>query len=1485
MKSLPFKLTSCFNKSNDDSSKMVPVPSPSPGPGTRGLVPSDNQLSYMMTPRNTMSITHTKGLLNMPGQNNCFLNSAVQVLWHLDIFRRSFRQLSGHTCMAESCIFCALKELFTQFQYSQESALPPDALRRALAETFCDQRRFQLGFMDDAAECFENILQRIHFHIASQQSEDMCSVAHCISHQKFAMVLIEQTCCHACGATSEPLPFTQMVHYVSASALCSQSSVTKQEYNKQSFGELLKRAGGMGDIRACPSSCGAKIQIRRVLINQPEIVSIGLVWDSERPTLEHIMEVFQTIGTVIHLTDIFHSVVDSKWAKTAMHQLVGVVTYYGKHYSTFFFHTKLRIWIYFDDATVREIGPSWDQVVEKCRRGHFQPLLLLYANPNGTPVSTTTAPRTVTLATNHKKKIAKITEATPSMHIPEHNAQTKKLAQLNNVPLRNVAPEVLMKEEYQNTKYPSFPLYHHVNIHHCQKHNTYSYNPSLPSSSCIKSCQCHHNHSSDHSVHSAHCHFVECENYQSVSQEKSLDVSNDQETYISRKAVESVLNFQKLQRQKSLSTIENRNSISSLDSFENQAQKPQLKLDIPDVENLSRRRDSGNWSGDRNSASSSSSTSIDNSYLFAIGNKWLHPPGFRHGIAGKANHDYINVFSDQGYDSFSLSSTDSYPSVGTTTMKLDPRLCQIPESLVLVDNKTACKQQSVSSVDCDKLCTEADLFLNKSHEKEQEGDLVMAALLSDLAASRARAAMDAPYSNSRSLVSAKMKHSTCVMRSSCLHRKLNEIETTEKRKQKEAEINHSRQSSRDSNHSRHVRQGSKGSKKSLSEGIDKSKKTIELYGTLPKKGSNRKDHYMEKSKDEQIYKDFLEKQRQSSKSEQQKQIIEKRKQFRTDGIGNNKTKSDIDTVADKPFSKIGIFEKSPSLRISRQRKSPPQQKIERKDSGFNENSNDWEHTKRPALFRTYSGPAAIKDMACEVVCQTNKKQHKIRQKLMGGFMRRKNRSLPDLREGQEISDQEARSYDDFALNIDNQTRKSNTEAPLPHISRVSHQPLRAYINKNVNQRPLLIRVSPPQVRAKSAKQLLTPFTVTSKAEAREVTGKSEISEDELPPPTNSFLAELQAKRKQIMKPKNEKETNSNQNEITQTNPLLQELQNKHHQMMEKRIQPLQLEYSTENQFKEKKKFDRSIPLTDNSQAMQKQENTFKNIEGNGISFSTENFTVNNSRPHDSMLQKEKELDSEAIEQKSCSVKDLASKFENIFCAKLQPQNSVRTSSLRNTSGEKTAVCNEEDKHVQHKQNSEIKLFNGNTNHLNDSSSFCDIPGHEESTKLDAIESNNQKIPGEPRRPIRPPDYETAVQRLCLLRDMALGEAEMKMAIGPDAKKKSGTKKTVTFSDKVVLVACADDDINDYLPNPVFERVYRQHIMQNFTANDEKTESSESANQQTILSCQQPQQNVIQCQPSQQTGILCQLCRKKFINMPTVYCSDCAFYMARFQPRQ
>ncbi|XP_069609336.1 ubiquitin carboxyl-terminal hydrolase 54 isoform X2 [Ranitomeya imitator] len=341
----------------------------------------------MFTPRNSISIAPSKGLINEPGQNSCFLNSALQVLWHLDIFRRSFRQLTTHKCMGDSCIFCALKGIFNQFQCSSEKVLPSDALRSALAKTFQDEQRFQLGIMDDAAECFENLLIRLHIHIADESKEDICTAQHCISHQKFAMTLFEQCVCTSCGATSDPLPFIQMVHYISTTALCNQAICMLERREKPTpdmFGELLQKASTMGDLRNCPSNCGEKIRIRRVLMNSPQIITIGLVWDSDHSDLAE--DVIHSLGTCLKLGDLFYRVTDDR-AKHSELYLVGMICYYGKHYSTFFFQTKIRKWMYFDDAHVKEIGPKWKDVVTKCIKGHYQPLLLLYADPRGTPVS------------------------------------------------------------------------------------------------------------------------------------------------------------------------------------------------------------------------------------------------------------------------------------------------------------------------------------------------------------------------------------------------------------------------------------------------------------------------------------------------------------------------------------------------------------------------------------------------------------------------------------------------------------------------------------------------------------------------------------------------------------------------------------------------------------------------------------------------------------------------------------------------------------------------------------------------------------------------------------------------------------------------------------------------------------------------------------------------------------------------------------------
>lgn len=104
------------------------------------------------------------------------------------------------------------------------------------------------------------------------------------------------------------------------------------------------------------NACGAKIGIRRALLNRPDVVSVGVVWDSERPAADQVYSVLRAIGTTLRLCDVFQHVADARWSQTVGHELVGVISYYGKHYTTFFFHTKLRVWVYFDDANVKEVS-------------------------------------------------------------------------------------------------------------------------------------------------------------------------------------------------------------------------------------------------------------------------------------------------------------------------------------------------------------------------------------------------------------------------------------------------------------------------------------------------------------------------------------------------------------------------------------------------------------------------------------------------------------------------------------------------------------------------------------------------------------------------------------------------------------------------------------------------------------------------------------------------------------------------------------------------------------------------------------------------------------------------------------------------------------------------------------------------------------------------------------------------------------------------
>lgn len=505
-------------------------------------------------------------------------------------------------------------------------------------------------------------------------------------------------------------------------------------------------------------------------MNRPEVVSIGMVWDSERPAAEHVAAVYAALGTELRPTDAFHACVDRAWAARATHQLVGLVTYYGKHYSTFFFHSKLRLWIYFDDADVKEIGPEWSQVVEKCKRGRFQPLLLLYAAVDGTPCDTRHAPKDVV-----------------PFPAPE--------------PRRAITPA------------PERPM------------AGYARRAVTPGP------------------------------------------DNDSD-YVSRKTVENMLDVQanrRAQLARSLSTS------SASDTQE----RPRA------------RRDSGNWSGDRNSASSASSSTVESPYMYPRG----RGPGSIPSSPTRKGELSSGGSCDAGYDSYSLSSTDSLPL--QQGLRHNLQLAQIPEL--------------TTRGDCEALCLEADRLLEKSRHAEDAADYETALVLCDAAAAKARAAMDAPYNNPHTMTFARMKHNTCVMRARSLQRRMAGMNRVTEIPQSAAVRN-------------------------TKCGLESSPTTIEIYATLPKKKGSAK-----------------------------------------------KSPKNIDDDIDNP----------PRERPPRH-KSREDEKVREKRS----RSEDRSRARKEISVAPEKKEEPTEDK------KANKKQHKIRRKLlMGGLIRRKNRSMPDLTEG------------------------------------------------------------------------------------------------------------------------------------------------------------------------------------------------------------------------------------------------------------------------------------------------------------------------------------------------------------------------------------------------------------------------------------------------------------------------------------------------------
>eukprot|EP00743_Colponemidia_sp_Colp-15_P008670 GILK01009438.1.p1 GENE.GILK01009438.1~~GILK01009438.1.p1 ORF type:complete len:456 (+),score=26.12 GILK01009438.1:70-1368(+) len=340
---------------------------------------------------------HEKGLQNESGQNNCFLNAVVQSLWHIKSFSSKFTLAPEHIHPVEeanrACLFCALKTLFAAYQFSDETNLPPDELRSALSSLFSKDNKFALHRMEDASETFEAILNHLHGTNEGTYNSVQVCVPLCIPHLVFGFQTCEVRSCE-CGATSDPMLVHDFVHRVYVSDLLRNKGGTSVGANLET---TLRNLSGTqsSDIRSCPddvSPCSRTCRSERWCLSAPQVFVISLVWPTADADNSTIKRVLRYIRPALHLREIFKMAPscaingDANPKYGWMYVFRGMVCYYGRHYVCFFFNHKYNKWIYFNDRLVQVLD-TWKDVLVRCIRGNYQPVLLFFENPSWDSVS------------------------------------------------------------------------------------------------------------------------------------------------------------------------------------------------------------------------------------------------------------------------------------------------------------------------------------------------------------------------------------------------------------------------------------------------------------------------------------------------------------------------------------------------------------------------------------------------------------------------------------------------------------------------------------------------------------------------------------------------------------------------------------------------------------------------------------------------------------------------------------------------------------------------------------------------------------------------------------------------------------------------------------------------------------------------------------------------------------------------------------------
>ena len=306
---------------------------------------------------------------NALGANDCFLNSIIQVLFHLDEFKKKLLQMNIEK-NPKNPIY-QLHSIFHNYEIFSKvntfDTLSAGLLRESLHYRFGTYNKGKCG---DPMETISEILEFIHslyFHESNNSSiNNFCRNELCPSHSNFLLNLKEIKFCPKCKAINTQI-FNKdcfMYDVLSYEILSLIKDKSFNDYKYSIFSILKHLNKSFGDNKQKLEDCKCeKITTKKCLVLyerfSPYLI-INITWDTNFPKMSDICKIYGLIPSLDSNKNLFEFDFENDKKKekdlVTNYYLYSMILYGQNHYTCFFYNKVVDKWSFVDDESKKNFN-------------------------------------------------------------------------------------------------------------------------------------------------------------------------------------------------------------------------------------------------------------------------------------------------------------------------------------------------------------------------------------------------------------------------------------------------------------------------------------------------------------------------------------------------------------------------------------------------------------------------------------------------------------------------------------------------------------------------------------------------------------------------------------------------------------------------------------------------------------------------------------------------------------------------------------------------------------------------------------------------------------------------------------------------------------------------------------------------------------------------------------------------------------------------